>query len=295
MSNRIQFQEKLRGILEMAHSRQDRVTTEEVERYFEEDRLTDAQTELVYDYLLSQKVRVSGYEKKGGSVAPAEKEDILTDEEKSYLKEYENDLKAFRPEAEGEKAELFHRARANDALAKSRLIELYLPVVVELAKSYRHPEVFLGDLVQEGNVSLMLALDLLPEDGEDAFLRDEIVQSMQALAEEQQEARKRDNRMVEKVNDLDAGITKLTEEMGRKVTIEELAMFMDMPVEEIVSIMQLAGEEIEIEDVAPGDVLHVPETDAEGSGTDEKKESMGKRRYLESFMDELDDMEYEGN
>lgn len=299
MNNRLQFQEKLRGILEMAREQKDRVTTEEVERYFEEDRLTDAQTELVYDYLLSQKVRVSGYEKKGGSAVSAEEADVLTEEEKVYLKEYEHDLHAFRPEADGERDALFGRARQKDALAKSRLIELYLPVVAELAKKHHHPEVFLGDMVQEGNVSLMLALDQLPEEGEDAFLRDEIVQGMQAMAEELQEARKRDNRMVEKVHDLDAGITKLTEEMGRKVTIEELAIFLDMPVEEIVSIMQLAGEDIELEDAAPGDMLSVKAADGEEGSTDSRAEAAppagGKKDYLKSFLDELDDMEYEGN
>lgn len=277
MNQRIQFQEKLRGILDMARAQQNRVTTEEVEHYFEEEQLTDAQTELVYDYLLSQKVAVSGYEKKGGRITDPGEEEKFTEEEKAYLKDYERDIKAIRPVSEEEQENLFQKAKSGDALAKSRLVEGYLSTVVELAKQNYHPEVFLGDMIQEGNVSLMLALDMLPEEDADRFVRREIAQSMQALAEEQQETKKRDNRMVEKVNELDAGITKLTEEMGRKVTIEELAVFLDMPLEEIVSVMQLAGEEIALPETDPEEVLHVP----------------GAGKMKEELLDGFEDMKYE--
>ncbi|MDQ9888450.1 sigma-70 domain-containing protein, partial [Acinetobacter pittii] len=83
----------------------------------------------------------------------------------------------------------------------------------------------------------------------DEFLRREILQGIQALQETLEEEKKRDHRMVEKVSELDESITKLTEEMGRKITIEELSMFMDLPVDEIVSVMQLAGEDVEVGEV----------------------------------------------
>ena len=58
MADRLEFQGKLGWILEEAKEHANRIQKEEIERYFENDDLSDEQMELVYDYLLSQKVAV---------------------------------------------------------------------------------------------------------------------------------------------------------------------------------------------------------------------------------------------
>ena len=109
-----------------------------------------------------------------------------------------------------------------------------------------HPEVFLGDLVQEGNVGLILGVDMLT-DVETAHqtITEQICQSMQMLIEEHTELNNRDKKMVEKVAMLDESITTLTEELGRKVTIDELAVYMGMTEDEIEDILKLTGEDSE--------------------------------------------------
>ena len=93
MADRLEFQGKLGWILEEAKEHANRIQKEEIERYFENDDLSDEQMELVYDYLLSQKVAVSGYERKHGRVyAAEEKESTLTQEEQTYLQNYEGEL-----------------------------------------------------------------------------------------------------------------------------------------------------------------------------------------------------------
>jgi DNA-directed RNA polymerase sigma subunit (sigma70/sigma32) len=54
--------------------------------------------------------------------------------------------------------------------------------------------------------------------------------------------------MVEKVTMLDEGIKALTEELGRKVTIDELALHMGMTEEEIEDVLRLMGEDTEDEE-----------------------------------------------
>ena len=61
MADRIKFQEKLNGIWDMAKSQGGRISLEEVEIYFEEDHLSEEQMNLVCEYLLSQKMAVTGY------------------------------------------------------------------------------------------------------------------------------------------------------------------------------------------------------------------------------------------
>lgn len=256
MADKVEFRTKLGGVLTLAIENGSRITCDEVEQYFEEDQLTGEQMELVFDYLLSQKIAVRGYVKLGGSVNEAnEQEEIAyTEEEQAYLKEYLTDLEAIRKARDGEIETLLQEVKQGNTLAKSRMTEIYLPKVAEIGKNMKHPELFLGDIIQEGNVSLMVALEGIAtmEDMDystlELYLEQEIRQGIQMLIEETSELKSRDKKMVQQVFDLDETITKLNEDLGRKVTIDELALYMDMTEEEILEILKLAGEEVEREE-----------------------------------------------
>lgn len=224
MAERLEFREKLAGILALCASQNNITDKTTVEEYFAEDNLSKEQMELVFDYLLSQKVIVKDYVKAGGSIKNAEKpEDVVryTQEEQDYLNLYEQDLKGLR---EGDP-----------------LKEL-LPAILSMAKEMHRTDIYIGDLVQEGNMGLMLAME--EHEGDMEALLSMAKESMQALLESQEETKKQDNRMVEKVNDLDEQIKKLSEEMGRKVSVDELEEFLDITEDEISDILKLAGEEL---------------------------------------------------
>lgn len=243
MKNRLQFQEKLSGILTLAEDQGKRITTQEVDAYFESDQLTKDQFDLVYDYLLSQKVVVKGYEKSGGMLKEKNREETIayTEEEEKYLQIYEQDLQGIPKEKEGEREKLLGQVMNQDVAAKSRLIELYLPEVLRVAKEHHHPQIFLGDMVQEGNMSLILAIDMVTDVKESqGFILSEIRGGMQALMEEQADVKQRDQRMIEKVNYLVACREELTKEMGREVTGEELSAYMNLSEEEMMDILKLA-------------------------------------------------------
>ena len=243
MEARAEFLKKLNGMVAVAKSQGDQITIDEVKKYFADTGLTEEQLEMVFDYLLAQKVVVKGYIKMAESV---EEKYTYTEEEEAYLKEYQNDLKAFQEERQGERDMLFQKLLAGDATVKNRLTEIYLQGVVEIAKEMYHPEIFLGDLIQEGNVGLILGLDMLVDidTGHDTIMN-QVKQCIQMLIEEHTEVKSRDNKMVEKVTMLDESIKALTEELGRKVTIDELAVYMGMTEEEIDDILRLMGEDSE--------------------------------------------------
>lgn len=252
MADKLEFRSKLSGILSLAIEHDYKITCEEVEAYFEEDQLTQEQMELVFDYLLAQKVAVKGYVKVGGTVVEAVDESVsaYTEEEKEYLAEYLTDLEALPAEKLGELEGLYRAVYEGDTLAKSRVTELYLKKVVEIGKDMNIAGIFLGDLIQEGNVSLMIALESLPSLDEgvevvEAYIEEEIRQGIQMLIEETAELKSRDKKMVQQVSDLDESITKLTEDLGRKVTVDELALYMELPEEEILEILKLTGDDVE--------------------------------------------------
>ena len=245
MESKTEFLKKLNDLVAVVREKGNQVTVDEVRTYFSGMDLNEEQIELVFDYLLAQKVVVKGYIKMD-MPASEEKEVALTEEETAYLKEYQKDLDAFKNVTEQEMQDLFVKAINGDTNAKNRIIELYLKEVVDIAKEMYHSEIFLGDLVQEGNVGLILGVDMLT-DAETAHqtITEQIRQSMQMLIEEHTELSNRDKKMVEKVAMLDESITTLTEELGRKVTIDELAVYMGMTEDEIEDILKLTGEDSE--------------------------------------------------
>lgn len=227
MEGRLEFREKLRGILETAEGQGNIMTLEEVEQYFEEDNLSKEQTELVCDYLLSQKVAVKGYEKRPGIImgkdAGKEEPAVMSREEQEYLAEYLSGIESTKREDEA----LYH----------------YLVEVTKAAQELYHPDIFIGDLIQEGNVSLMLAMGQDAGPGEDKRIMEDVRMGMQVMVESQTELKRRDKKMVEQVAELDAKIQTLSEEMGRKVTVDEVAEHIGMSEEQILDVLKLAGEE----------------------------------------------------
>ena len=67
---------------------------------------------------------------------------------------------------------------------------------------------------------------------------------MQALLESQTETRRQDKKMVERVSELDETIKGMSEALGRKVSVEEVADRLGITEAEIEDILKLAGEEV---------------------------------------------------
>ena len=242
MKKELEFLEQLRKLQGKAEANQRHISQKEVQKFAMENELGEEQMKSVYAYLQSQGIRAEGCENKAEEKKAAVE---LTAEEERYLNEYRTDMSYIKAEQPGEKEELLKLAEAGDALAKARLIEIYMPVVVEIALEMNTADVYLGDLVQEGNVSLMLALEMVNGDEDDAMLCDEIRSGMQALIAEQTDAKKRDNILVEKVNNLDETIQTMKKDMGREITIDELAEYMKISDKEILDLIKLAGEELD--------------------------------------------------
>jgi len=223
MAGKLEFREKLAGILNLCKTRNNQIEKNAVEDYFKEDKLSREQMDLVFDYLLAQNIIVKNYIKTGGTVTATEEnpEPILSPEEQQYLHTYEKELAQMKDDTP---------------------MPSYLKKVLQIAKELHRPEIFLGDLVQEGNVGLMTAMT--QESYTEETLLSAARESMQSLLESQSELHKKDKRMADRVNDLDQQIQKLTQELGRKITVDELATHLKITEEEIADILKLAGEDI---------------------------------------------------
>ena len=233
MADRLQFKEKLAGVLALAEDQNGKITVDEVEKYFEEDGLSQEQMNLVCDYLLSMKMAVIGYKQAGGRVKEAENEEQqpLSPDEQKYVEEYLRSL-----------------GDMNEETPEEVRMAYYLPKVVEEAVRLHHPEVFIGDMIQEGNIALMVALKEIPKEKDEEEILEQVRAGMMASLESQTEVKRRDHKMVEKVTELDETIKSMKEEYGRKVSVDEVADRLGISENEIEDILKLAGEEVKDEE-----------------------------------------------
>lgn len=232
MADRLEFRSKLGSIQETAAGQGNRLTVEEIEKFFEEDGLSQEQTELVCDYLLAQKVIVAGYKKQPGKIIESGEESAdLSSEEQEYFTEYIQEIENMR----------------GGSVEEARMA-YYLPFVADAALQMHRKELFIGDMIQEGNLSLMAALRRFEgaADSEQEIM-EEVRAGLQAFIESQTETRRQDKKMVSQVAELDETIRHMSEDMGRKVSVDEVAQQLSMETEQVEALLKLAGEDVEEE------------------------------------------------
>lgn len=224
MAERMGFQGKLREVLGFAREREDHLLAEDVEKFFEEEGLSPEQMELVFQYLTEQGIKVKGYAPSKGTAREAgEEEADLSPEEERYLETYRQEIEALE--------------EAGDKTLARRLTE-----VVEEAVKLQRGEVFLGDLIQEGNMRLVMLLEEDPEKEEEAR-RVTVRSAMEEFIASSGEVRRRDRQMVRKVTDLNNTVKAMEEEEGRKVTLDEAAGRLGITRQEAEQIWKLTSEE----------------------------------------------------
>ena len=217
------FQGKLREVLSFAREREDHLLAEDVEKFFEEEALSPEQMELFFQYLTEQGIEVKGYAPSKGTVREADQEEGLSPEEERYLETYRQEIEALE--------------EAGDKTLARRLTE-----VVEEAVKLPRGEVFLGDLIQEGNMRLVMLLEEDPEKEEEAW-RVKVRGAMEEFIASSGEMRRRDRQMVRKVTDLKNTVKAMEEEEGRKVTLDEAAQRLGISRQEAEQIWKLTSEE----------------------------------------------------
>ena len=151
----------------------------------------------------------------------------MSKEEQAYIEDYLRDI-----------------AQLRDNNMEEVRMAYYLPKVIEEAIKMHHPDIFIGDMIQEGSISLMLALNATGEGKEDeAKIMEEVRAGIQTLIESQTETKRQDKKMVERVSELEETIQNMKEEFGREVSAEEVAERLGVTEEELGDILKLAGED----------------------------------------------------
>jgi len=266
-----EFSEKLQKLLELARSRKNVLEESEVTRFFRGEVLRPEQLDRIYDFLDDNNVDVlrpedgldmdpdfflEQQEEEGGDPdAEIDVNDLslsvpegvsVTDPVRMYLKEI-GKVPLLSAEEEIEYA---RRMDEGDEKARKRLAEANLRLVVSIAKRYVGRGMQFLDLIQEGNLGLLKAVEKYDYKKGFKFstyatwwIRQAITRSIA----DQARTIRIPVHMVETINRLVRTSRQLLQELGREPKPEEIAERMEISVDRVREIMKISQDPVSLE------------------------------------------------
>ena len=264
-----QFTKALLGLVDLAKTKKNVLQYGEINDAFKGLELTEDKMDLVLEYLEKQKIDIVNAEVGVDNAEDLilDNDDIILDDEdeveiiddvdvlegvstedpvRMYLKEIGN-VPLLTTEQE---VELAKRVEAGDEEAKKQLTEANLRLVVSIAKRYVGRGMLFLDLIQEGNLGLIKAVEKFDYRKGYKFSTYAtwwIRQAITRAIADQARTIRIPVHMVETINKLIRVQRQLLQEKGREPYPEEIAEKMNLPVERVREIQKISQEPVSLE------------------------------------------------
>ena len=262
---KVTFEEKLTQLLELAKTKKNVLDNKEILNYFHGEILSPEQLDQIYDFLENHHVDVLRMDddedmepelfEDGEEEEPIDVDNLdlsipdgvsLDDPVRMYLKEI-GKVPLLSPD---EEIELAKKIELGDEEAKKKLAESNLRLVVSIAKRYAGRGMQLLDLIQEGNLGLIKAVEKFDYRKGYKFSTYAtwwIRQAITRAIADQARTIRIPVHMVETINKVKKVSSQLLHEYGHDPSAEEIAERLEMPVDKVREIMRVAQEPVSLE------------------------------------------------
>ena len=268
-NHEVKFIEKLNALKELAHTKKNVLEYQEINNFFGDMELDEEKMEKIIEYLENNGIDVFqisddkddvdddiilGMEADGeGDEEDIENIDLsvpdgvsIEDPVRMYLKE----IGKVPLLSADEEVELAKRMEEGDAEAKKKLAEANLRLVVSIAKRYVGRGMLFLDLIQEGNLGLIKAVEKFDYKKGYKFSTYAtwwIRQAITRAIADQARTIRIPVHMVETINKFVRVQRQLLQELGREPYPEEIAEHMNMPVDRVREIQKISLEPVSLE------------------------------------------------
>jgi RNA polymerase primary sigma factor len=240
--------DEARHLLEAAQAAGGSLSTDEIATALDDLELDAAQIDDFYRTLEEMQIDVVGVAEveEPDEAVKAEAREISTDSLQLFLK----DIGRVDLLTAAQEVELAKRIERGDHLAKQEMVEANLRLVVSIAKRYRNQGLPFLDLIQEGTIGLVRAAEKFDYRKGFKFstyatwwIRQAVAR---ALADKARTIRMPVH-VVEKLNKIVRTERKLRAELCREPTAHEIALDLDLPVDEVEQIMRSSQTPVSLE------------------------------------------------
>lgn len=258
------FEEQLKSLIEVAKKKKNVLEDKEVLSHFNGVDLNEQRMEVIYDTLEANNIDVLSMSEEEPEDIPfddmddgeVEQIDIsipegvsIEDPVRMYLKEI-GKVPLLSAEEEIELAKLMEKGGPEGERAKKKLAEANLRLVVSIAKRYVGRGMLFLDLIQEGNLGLIKAVEKFDYQKGYKFSTYAtwwIRQAITRAIADQARTIRIPVHMVETINKLVRVQRQLLQELGREPSPEEISKEMNMPVERVREILKISQEPVSLE------------------------------------------------
>lgn len=252
MAGQTEFLQAIRELERLGQTNGNQLSMEEILSYFSDMKLEEKQLDFICSYFESHQIYITNRvhraeEDRGEEEIPHKEDDPLDAEMVAiYLKEMEGASRL-----NGEQESLIVRKLLNgDANARNLLIEANLSKAVEIAKEYQGRGILLSDLIQEGNIGLMTAVnEFEPEMNGNfcEFLEKIIREHLEGAIEEYNAPARSAVKMANRVNEMNDIATAFAKEYEREAKPSELAERMGITENAVRELMKVSLDAINLQ------------------------------------------------